>query len=94
MPTMTTAVPYAAGDTVRALVRTERGTALATGTVADCSLCGESRWGVRVTACGTEHRFTVTRDGSDANGYLERIPRVVGGRRNSRTTTTDEAETS
>ena len=83
---MTTTTPYEAGDGVRALVRTGRGTTLATGTVVDCSPSGGGRWVVRVRACDTEPTFTVTRDGSDANGYLQR-PRGVVGRSDHRTTT-------
>jgi len=91
---MRTTVPYEAGDRVRALVRTGRGTTLATGTVADCSPAAGGRWVVRVRACDTEPTFTVTGDGSDANGYLQRAPGIVVGRRAYRTTTTNETGTS
>ncbi len=91
---MRTTVPYEAGDRVRALVRTGRGTTLATGTVADCSPSGGGRWVVRVQAGDTEHTFTVTSDGSDANGYLQRAPGVVAGRRNCCTATINETGTS
>lgn len=86
---MSTRGPYQPGDTVRALVRTGTGTTLASGTVADCSPRGEGSWSLRVRVCGTDHAFTVTRDGSDANGYLERVP----GRRDDGTTTTTTATT-
>jgi len=91
---VTTTTPYEAGDRVRALVRTERGTTLATGTVADCSPSGGGRWVVRVRACDTDHTFTVAGDGSDANGYLQRAPGVVVGRRNCCTATTNGTGTS
>ncbi len=91
---MSTTAPYAAGDRVRALVRTGRGTTLATGTVADCSPAGGGRWVVRVRAGDTDHTFTVAVDGSDANGYLQRAPGTVVGRRNCCTATTNETGTS
>jgi len=91
---MTTTTPYEAGDGVRALVRTGRGTTLATGTVVDCSPSGGGRWVVRVRACDTDHTFTVAGDGSDANGYLQRAPGIVAGRRNHRTTTINGTGTS
>lgn len=91
---MRTTAPYAAGDRVRALVRTERGTTLATGTVVDCSPSGGGRWVVRVRACDIDHTFTVAGDGSDANAYLQRVPGIVGGYRNHRTATINGTGTS